>query len=104
MNDDDRRLMQEMIAAGVRASNQVIVQGMAGIMFSLSVLARELIRQKAIDEDEFLATIGIVRTKLATPDVDSHFAKAFESMTSAILKSGADTPEWLDELLRPQPE
>lgn len=104
MTDDDRRLMQETIAAGVRASNQVIVQSMAGVMFSLSVLARELIRQKALDEDEFLATIGIVRTKLVTPEVDPYFAKAFESMTSAILKSGDDTPEWLDELLRPQLE
>ena len=104
MNDDDRRLMHEMIAAGVRASNQVIVQSMAGVMFSLSVLARELIRQKALDEDAFLATLGIVRTKLARPEVDPHFAKAFESMTSAILKSADDTPAWLDDLLRPQPE
>jgi hypothetical protein len=104
MNDEDRKLMNETIAAGVHASNEVIVHGMAGSLLAVNMLTRELIIQKVIDKDKFLASIAQVRATLITSNVHPQFAKAFETMTSAVLKSGDDTPEWLDELLHPKPK
>jgi hypothetical protein len=96
MTDDDRKLMLDTLAAGLRS----VAEQNAGVLWTLNFLVNELLEQGVLDSGKLLDSMAKARRAL-TDAGDVHVAKAFEVMTATVLRHGDGhaRPAWLDELI-----